>query len=146
MGLGEVEVVFAAQHTVETHGVADAEHGGIEVDDAAAQLVVDIGLAGRITQEDGGLGGAHKLAVAGLVEVGHIGLVHGLEGHITKSFVFFNLSAGDDLEAPVGLIFKGGLLAVIGHHLVGFGPFHGHEDIILVGLHEAVARRTDILR
>ena len=140
MRLGQVEVVIASQDTVKTYRMAEAEYGGIQVDDAPAQLVVDICFAGGIPHVKGSLCRTQIFTVAGFTVDGNKGLVECLVIHGPEGLVLFRLSADDGFQAPVGLIFKADLLPVIGHHLIGLGPFHGYEDVVLVGLHETVVR------
>ena len=48
-------------------------------------------------------------------------------------------------EAPVLLALECQCLTVVEHHLIDLGPLEGGEDVILVGMHELVAGRHDIV-
>ena len=145
VGLGVVIVVLTTQDAVEPHSVGDAEHRGIEVDDTPAQLIVDVSLTGRITQAGTDLGGMHKFAITRAAELYGRRLVERAEGHLSAGLILLTLSADGSLQAPVGLILEGDLLAVVEHHLVGLGPLQCNHEVILVSVHEAVAGRTHVL-
>ena len=147
MGLGDVVVVLSAQHFVQPHGVGEADDGGVEVDGTSAQLVVDIGFAGRIAQRGANLRGAHIFTVAMLAL--HLGGqdrgVECAERHGAAGLVLFCLAVDGGLQTPVGLVFEGQALAIVEHHLVGLRPFQSHHEVILVGVEEAVAGRAYVV-
>ena len=142
--LGVVVVVVAAKHAVEAHGVGNGDDGSVEVDDAATQLVVDIGLTGSIAQAGGDFGGAQVFVVAVAVEVRAGRRVERAERELAAGFVFLDLGVERGLQSPISLVVEGDLLTVVEHHLVGLCPLEGYHEVILVGIEETVAGQADV--
>ena len=66
-------------------------------------------------------------------------MVEGGEGHLTTGLVLLTLTDESSLEAPVSLVVEGHLLTVVEHHLVDLRPLESHHEVILIGIHKAIA-------
>ena len=146
MQLCIVVVVLSTKQTIEACSMRQVEHRGIEIDDATALLVVDIGLTRSIAQTGRYFRRLHELVVAKLVERLTFWGVQCGKRHIAAGLVLLHLSVKSSFQSPVSLVIKGHLLAIVEHHLVGLGPLHGHNKVILICIQETVAGRTDVIR
>ncbi len=149
--LGEVVAVVAAEESLQTQGVAEGEDGSVEVDGQSALLGVDVGAARGKLQFGMQLGGSNLAVVQVAVEVvlGNVDVAvrlrEGCEEQGAGGLVLFGLQRDGGLESPFLLALEGELLAVVEHHLVDGGPLEGGEDVVLVGMHELVAGRGDVV-
>ena len=139
--------------------MTDGKHRGIEVDRQAALLGVDKGLARGKTQLCTELRGADLLTGCisrgistcgnGIAPVGPGGTItavrHGDEVQTTSSLVLLEFHGERGTEAPVLLAFEGDRLAVVEHHLIYLAPLKGGKHIILIGVHELIGWRHDIV-
>ena len=139
VSLREVVVVLTTHDSIEAHGMRNAEHRSILVDDTTTQLVVDVGLTRCIAQTCRDLRGLEEVAIARTTKLDRYRLVEGGEGHLATGLVLLTLTDEGSLEAPVSLVVEGHLLTVIEHHLVDLRPLECHHEVILIGIHKAVA-------
>ena len=123
----------------------NGEDGLIQIDGQAALLGVDVSLTGCIAQFGMKFCGAKEFTVEGLsVNIVYSWFVKPTERHGTAGLVLFQFQGRTDAQTTLQFVVERKTLAVIGHHLVYLRPFERHEEIVLVGRHEAVAGRTDI--
>ena len=127
-GFGEVVLVLSAEKSVETHRVRQREDGCFEIDGSATLFRVDERASRGELKFDFGLGRAH-------LEI----------GQRPRRFVFFGFQQCRCLKTPFFLAFVGELLSVVEHHFIDFRPFESRENIVFVGLDEAVGRRGDVV-
>ena len=67
------------------------------------------------------------------------------EIQLSARHVLFRFQSYRSLKTPVFLALESYLLPVIEHHLVYFRPFERCKDIVLIGVHELIGRRTYVV-
>ena len=139
--------------------MTDSKHRGIEIDRHSALLGVDKGLARgkaqlgtKLCSTDLLTGNSihisatswHRIAI-----IGPSGLVathrHRYEIEITTGLVLLGLHLQSGAESPILLALEGKCLTVIEHHLIDLAPLECGKHIILIGTHELIGWRHDIV-
>ena len=140
-----MHVAAHKQESLQSDGVANSKDRRVEVNLDTALLGVDECLTRRKAQLAMNLGGTYPsvMQLVGINGGRHIS--HRRKEHVATSLVLLRLETERCLEAPLLLALESELLAVVEHHLLHVAPLERSEHIILIGVHELVGGRADIV-